>query len=97
MHRRPVHCHPESSRTLVGAATTGFHTVDILNVTDEFELDVLLEMERIAFDVLLTEDLLPGASKRIRVFRNALLHVALEYALISRSACCQKRGWLFGC
>jgi hypothetical protein len=60
---------------------TGFYTGDILHVTDEFELQLLLRHELTAFLMLLDASYeWRGMTQRIRVFRNALLNVALECA-----------------
>jgi hypothetical protein len=56
--------------------------MDILHVTDEFEPQVLLRHEKIALNMLLNVNFdWRGLTQSIRVFRNALLSVALECAL----------------
>ena len=63
--------------------TEGFYLADIVNhLTDEFTLETLLEGERIACEAY---DWL-AMNERVRVFRNALLNVALEEPLTASGA-----------
>ena len=63
--------------------TEGFYTADVVeHVTDEFSLDVLRDGEHVALEGFAFGDL----AGRLRQFRNALVHVALQEPLPAHAA-----------